>query len=190
MACAAQVYQGCHPRADPDGRGGAAMNTACPVRFGMQHTVHTVQRPVVVGVCARAVCRVHRPDSAQLPIGPTSRDTGERGPRGGKWWRTLANRYFQRHTSTVTAAEAVAVLGTVCFRVRNTPNRRCRAKNADSGPDLLAPNGRQRARRGNDATFVRVAALSARATAGTPRPPGRDTGQRGRRGATLAQERR
>jgi len=94
------------------------VNNTCPVRFGAQytvHTVHTVQRPVVVGVCAWAVCRVHRPDSAQLPTGPTSRNTGDRGPRGGKWWQALANRYFQRHTLIVTAAEAVAVLGRVCL---------------------------------------------------------------------------
>ena len=94
------------------------MSTTCPVRFGAQHTVHTVhtvQRPVVVGVWAWAVCRVHRPDSAQLPTGLISRDTGERGPHGGKWWQALTNRYFQRHMTMVTAAEAVAVLGRVCL---------------------------------------------------------------------------
>ena len=94
------------------------MSTTCPARFGAHHTVHTVhtvQRPVVVGVCARAVCRVHRPDSAQRTNWTTSRNTGQRGPRGGKWWQALANRYFQRHTMTVTAAEAVAVLGRVCL---------------------------------------------------------------------------
>ena len=49
---------------------------------------------------------------------------------------------------------------------------------------------RERTPRQKRAAFARVAASSARATAGTPRAPGRDTGQRWRRGTALRQERR